>query len=98
MKPFFGGKAHKISGSVYKEGLKKPVITLRGEWNGVIYAKHGHGEEFVFADVKSKPEVRKECDPIASQTDRESRRLWRHVTAGNFGFKSGILKHCSTIR
>lgn len=55
---------------------------MRGEWNGVIYAKRGHGEEFVFADVKAKPEVKKECEIIASQRDRESRRLWRHVTAG----------------
>ena len=40
-------------------GIKKPIIVLRGEWNGVIYAKRGHGDEYVFADVKAKPEVRK---------------------------------------
>ncbi|KAI6217607.1 Oxysterol-binding protein-related protein 9 [Aphelenchoides besseyi] len=80
-KPIFGGKPHKIAGSVFKRGLKKPIMTLRGEWNGVIYAKRTHGDEFQFTDVKEKPEIKKECDPIAAQSDRESRRLWRHVTA-----------------
>lgn len=56
-KPFFGGKPHKIAGNIYKQGLKKPIMTLKGEWNGVIYAKALHGEEFLFLDVKAKPEV-----------------------------------------
>uniref|UniRef100_A0A914DLY0 Oxysterol-binding protein n=1 Tax=Acrobeloides nanus TaxID=290746 RepID=A0A914DLY0_9BILA len=89
-KPFFGGKPHKISGNIYKEGLKKPIMTLRGEWNGTIYAKRGHGDEFVFADVKAKPEIRKECESIVTQRDRESRRLWRHVTAALFRNKINI--------
>lgn len=58
-KPFFGGKAHKIAGSIYKQGLKKPVMTLKGEWNNVIFAKTLHGEEYTFLDVKAKPEVSK---------------------------------------
>lgn len=58
-KPFFGGKPHKISGNIYKEGLKKPIITLRGEWNGIVHAKRLNGDEYVFADVRAKPEVRK---------------------------------------
>jgi hypothetical protein len=80
-KPFFGGKPHKIAGNVYKAGLKKPVLTLRGEWNGVIHAKRHSGDEFIFTDVRSKPEIRKETLPVEKQPDRESRRLWRHVTA-----------------
>jgi hypothetical protein len=83
-KPFFGGKAHKISGSIFKQGLKKPVMTLKGEWNNVIFAKTLHGEEFTFVDVKAKPEVPKECEPVAKQGDRESRKLWRHVTCALF--------------
>uniref|UniRef100_A0A7E4V4K8 Oxysterol-binding protein n=1 Tax=Panagrellus redivivus TaxID=6233 RepID=A0A7E4V4K8_PANRE len=83
-KPFFGGKPHKITGHISKQGLKKPILTLRGEWNGVIHAKTAHGDEHVFVDVKAKPEQPKECEPVAQQSDRESRRLWRHVTAALF--------------
>ncbi|KAH7699821.1 Oxysterol binding protein [Aphelenchoides avenae] len=89
-KPFFGGKPHRIQGSVYKQGLKKPVMTLRGEWNGVIYAKKATGDEFVFTDVRAKPEVRKECEPVETQGERESRRLWRHVTAALYHNKINI--------
>jgi len=89
-KPIFGGKAHKISGSIYKSGQKKPIMTLRGEWNGLIYAKHANGEEYLFTDVREKPEVKKECEPIAKQAPRESRRLWRHVTVALFRNKINV--------
>lgn len=67
-------------------------MTLRGDWNGNIYAKKSHENEFHFSDVRAKPEIKKvnldlfiyilkECVPVAEQNDRESRRLWRHVTA-----------------
>ncbi|OZC06616.1 PH domain protein [Onchocerca flexuosa] len=79
-KPFFGGKAHRISGSIYRSGFRKPILTIKGEWNGVITAKPLNGEEYLFVDVKHYPEVKKECEPVARQGDRESRRLWRHVT------------------
>uniref|UniRef100_A0A1I7ZN79 Oxysterol-binding protein n=1 Tax=Steinernema glaseri TaxID=37863 RepID=A0A1I7ZN79_9BILA len=83
-KPFFGGKAHRVSGNVYKDGVKRPILTIKGEWNGVMMAKPANGEEYVFIDVKSKEEVRKECESVNMQGDRESRRLWRHVTAALF--------------
>uniref|UniRef100_A0AC34QIA4 Oxysterol-binding protein n=1 Tax=Panagrolaimus sp. JU765 TaxID=591449 RepID=A0AC34QIA4_9BILA len=89
-KPFFGGKPHKIQGGIYKQHLKKPILALRGEWNGLIYAKPLHGDEYLFLDVKAKPEVLKECDPISLQDDRESRKLWRHVTAALFRNKINI--------
>lgn len=60
-KPLFGGKPHKISGSIYRSGQKKPIVTLRGEWNGLIYAKHATGDEFLFTDVRAKAEVKKVC-------------------------------------
>ncbi|KAI6209917.1 Oxysterol binding protein, variant [Aphelenchoides besseyi] len=81
-KPMIGGHAHKIVGSIYKQNVRKPIMTLRGEWNGVIYAKPYKGKEEMFTDVTEKPDVKKECLPIALQGDRESRRLWRHVTVG----------------
>ncbi|CAJ0954995.1 unnamed protein product, partial [Mesorhabditis belari] len=81
-KPFFGGKPHKIQGNCYREGMKKPILTIRGEWNGVMFAKPANGDEYVFIDVTAEPEVKKECVPVLQQGDRESRRLWRHVTAG----------------
>uniref|UniRef100_A0A0R3RQD6 Oxysterol-binding protein n=1 Tax=Elaeophora elaphi TaxID=1147741 RepID=A0A0R3RQD6_9BILA len=79
-KPFFGGKAHRINGSIYRSGFKKPILIIKGEWNGVITAKPLNGSEYLFIDVKHYPEVKKECEPVAKQGDRESRRLWRHVT------------------
>ncbi|CAD5207877.1 unnamed protein product [Bursaphelenchus okinawaensis] len=89
-KPIFGGKPHRISGNLYKHGMKKPFMTLRGEWNGLMYAKRSGGEETLFIDVKAKAEVKKECEAISSQGDRESRRLWRHVTAALFRNKINI--------
>uniref|UniRef100_A0A914QV26 Oxysterol-binding protein n=1 Tax=Panagrolaimus davidi TaxID=227884 RepID=A0A914QV26_9BILA len=83
-KPFLGGKPHKISGSIFKRDIKKPVMTLKGVWNNVIFAKPFRGDECTFVDVKAKPEVPKECEPIAKQGDRESRKLWRHVTCALF--------------
>ncbi|PAV87550.1 hypothetical protein WR25_17961 [Diploscapter pachys] len=80
-KPFFGGKPHRIQGSLYREGQKKPFLTIRGEWNGVMFAKDEAGNETVFMDVKAKKEMKKECVPVMQQSERESRRLWRHVTA-----------------
>ncbi|VDN43916.1 unnamed protein product [Gongylonema pulchrum] len=79
-KPFFGGKPHRISGNIYRSGFKKPILTIKGEWNGVMTAKPLNGEEYIFVDVKRYPEVKKECEPVAKQGERESRRLWRHVT------------------
>jgi len=89
-KPFFGGKPHKIQGGIYKQNIKKPILAIRGEWNGLIYAKPLNGEEYLFLDVKAKPEVRKECEPITNQEDRESRKLWRHVTAALFRNKINV--------
>ncbi|KAM3720522.1 Oxysterol-binding protein-related protein [Dirofilaria immitis] len=79
-KPFFGGKAHRISGNIYRSGFRKPILIIKGEWNGIITAKPLNGDEYLFVDVKHYPEVKKECEPVAKQGDRESRRLWRHVT------------------
>lgn len=78
-KPFFGGKPHRIQGSICRDGAKKPVLTLRGEWNGTMYAKTQNGEEYVFVDVKAKPEVKKECVPVMQQGKRESRRLEENI-------------------
>ncbi|KIH53962.1 hypothetical protein ANCDUO_15893 [Ancylostoma duodenale] len=40
-----------------------------------------YGEEYLFIDVRAQPEMKKECVPVMQQGERESRRLWRHVTA-----------------
>ncbi|CAD6189824.1 unnamed protein product [Caenorhabditis auriculariae] len=80
-KPFFNGKPHRVQGHIYKEGQKKALLSIRGEWNGVMFAKTPSGEESTFIDVKAAKEVKKECTPVLQQGERESRRLWRHVTA-----------------
>lgn len=64
-KPFFGGKPHKISGSIYKVNDKSnPVMTLRGEWNKLIYAKKPNEKEFLFSDVREKSDVKKVYFPF----------------------------------
>uniref|UniRef100_A0A915EPG3 Uncharacterized protein n=1 Tax=Ditylenchus dipsaci TaxID=166011 RepID=A0A915EPG3_9BILA len=68
---------------------QKAYNDTKREWNGLIYAKRGD-EEFLFSDVKAKPDVKKECVPVAQQADNESRRLWRHVTAALFHDKINI--------
>uniref|UniRef100_A0A914PLN6 Uncharacterized protein n=1 Tax=Panagrolaimus davidi TaxID=227884 RepID=A0A914PLN6_9BILA len=65
-------------------------MTLKGEWFNVIFAKPLRGKEFTLVDAKEKPEVPKECEPIAKQGDRESRKLWRHVTCALFRNKINI--------
>jgi transposase-like protein len=42
-------------------------MTLRGEWNGLIYAKHAIGDEFLFTDVQAKPEVTKVTNQYGTQ-------------------------------
>ncbi|KAK5968877.1 hypothetical protein GCK32_002787, partial [Trichostrongylus colubriformis] len=79
-KPFFGGKPHRIAGSLYKEGQKKPFMTIRGEWNNVMMAKPAWGDEYLFIDVKAHPEMKKECVPVMQQGERESRRTGRLLT------------------
>ena len=41
--PFYGGKKHHITAQVFDPGQKKPIVTIEGEWNGVMYAKHSSG-------------------------------------------------------
>ncbi|GMT27091.1 hypothetical protein PFISCL1PPCAC_18388, partial [Pristionchus fissidentatus] len=81
-KPFIGGKPHRIAGNLYKEGVKKPFLVIRGEWNDKLYAKRPDQQEYLLVDVKEDKESRKKCVPVMQQGDRESRKLWRHVTVG----------------
>uniref|UniRef100_A0A183BSL3 Oxysterol-binding protein n=1 Tax=Globodera pallida TaxID=36090 RepID=A0A183BSL3_GLOPA len=84
-KPFFRGKAHQIHGQIFHGARKNAVMQLKGEWNGHIYLKRENAAEFqLFTDVRQKPDVQKECVPVMEQEDRESRKLWRHVTAALF--------------
>lgn len=37
-------------------------MTLRGEWNTLIYGKRPNEDEFLFSDVRAKPDVKKVCE------------------------------------
>lgn len=39
-KPFYGGKKHQISGSIFGPD-KKQLYTLDGDWNGTMFIKSG---------------------------------------------------------
>ncbi|WAR24424.1 OSBL9-like protein, partial [Mya arenaria] len=42
-RPFYGGKKHRVSGSILAPNDKKPFCTLEGEWNTTIWAKYNTG-------------------------------------------------------
>lgn len=81
-KPFYGGKKHRISGEVYQPGDKKSFLSITGEWNGSMHAKWADGRSEVFLNVNEIPIVKKVVRPICDQSEMESRRLWKEVTAG----------------
>lgn len=59
---------------------KKVVLTLSGEWNGVMYAKKANGPSEMFVDTKAMKTIKKVVQPISEQEIYESRRLWKDVT------------------
>ncbi|KAK3579132.1 hypothetical protein CHS0354_022152 [Potamilus streckersoni] len=79
-KPFYGGKKHRITGNIMAPSEKKPFCTIEGEWNGVMWAKYDTGMNEVFVDTCKIPVVKKKVKLSDSQTEFESRRLWRDVT------------------
>jgi hypothetical protein len=59
---------HKVTGSIYKTGEKKPLYTLQGEWNNQIFIKRaGESKETLFTDVRQKPDVKKVNDLLIMQ-------------------------------
>ncbi|XP_047116851.1 oxysterol-binding protein-related protein 9 isoform X1 [Schistocerca piceifrons] len=81
-KPFYGGKKNRITAEAFQPGDKKPFLTVSGEWNGCMEAKWADGKTEVFVDVNRIDITKKRVRPIAEQSDNESRRLWKEVTAG----------------
>lgn len=79
-KPFYGGKVHKITSEVFAPNAKKPVLSIEGEWNGVMFVKSDKGKNDVFIDTKNMPTVTKVVKKIEHQGETESRRLWKDVT------------------
>ncbi|XP_061192653.1 oxysterol-binding protein-related protein 9-like [Saccostrea echinata] len=79
-KPFYGGKKHRVTSEIFAPNEKKPLVTIDGEWNGVMYAKHATGMNEVFVDTKRMPVVKKLVKPREKQGEFESRRLWQDVT------------------
>nr|XP_053655809.1 oxysterol-binding protein-related protein 9-like isoform X3 [Cherax quadricarinatus] len=81
-KPFYGGKKHRISAEVFSPGEKKPILTVEGEWNGVMVSKLQDGESKIFVDTQSMGTVKKNVKSISQQAENESRFMWKDVTAG----------------
>eukprot|EP00795_Rhopilema_esculentum_P004515 gene4515-20767_t len=80
-KPFYGGKRHRVTAEVFGPGDKKPIMSVNGEWNGVMYAMYPNQKEpEVFVDTFTMPIVKKQVQSIAKQQKHESRRLWQEVT------------------
>ncbi|XP_052066520.1 oxysterol-binding protein-related protein 9-like isoform X2 [Mytilus californianus] len=79
-KPFYGGKKHKVTAEIFEPNEKKPIVSIDGEWNGIMYAKYNTGMNEVFVDTKKMPIMKKLVKPTDQQTEFESRRLWKEVT------------------
>ncbi|OWF54381.1 Oxysterol-binding protein-related protein 9 [Mizuhopecten yessoensis] len=80
-KPFYGGKKHQISGHIYSPTDKKnAIVSIDGEWNGVMYAKYSSGKNEAFVDTKRMAIVKKRVKPLDTQSEFESRKLWEQVT------------------
>eukprot|EP00794_Sanderia_malayensis_P007857 gene7857-8707_t len=80
-KPFYGGKKHRITAEVFAPGEKKPLVSVNGEWNGVMYATYpGQKEPEVFVDTFNMPVVKKKVVSVPKQQPYESRRMWQDVT------------------
>ncbi|KAK7503994.1 hypothetical protein BaRGS_00004726 [Batillaria attramentaria] len=79
-KPFYGGKKHRITGEIFEPNVKKPFVTIDGEWNGSMYAKYSTGMNEIFVDTKKIPIHKKRVKPLDQQGEMESRRLWKDVT------------------
>ncbi|CAF0724890.1 unnamed protein product [Adineta steineri] len=79
-KPFYNGKKHQITGSLYGPE-KKEFCKIDGEWNGIMYAKYSDTKiSDIFFDTKTTPVIKKIVRPIAEQGEFESRHLWKDVT------------------
>ncbi|XP_069126896.1 oxysterol-binding protein-related protein 9-like isoform X2 [Argopecten irradians] len=80
-KPFYGGKKHQITGHIYSPTDKKnAIVTIDGEWNGIMYAKYSSGRNEAFVDTKKMAIVKKRVKPLDTQSEFESRKLWEQVT------------------
>jgi hypothetical protein len=81
-KPFYGGKRDQLTAELYGPNDKKSFCTVKGEWNGIMWAKFAQGvtQNEIFVDTTSMPIIKKQVKPIEQQLDFESRRLWKDVT------------------
>eukprot|EP00761_Pharyngomonas_kirbyi_P012103 gb/GECH01012130.1/.p1 GENE.gb/GECH01012130.1/~~gb/GECH01012130.1/.p1 ORF type:complete len:390 (+),score=81.33 gb/GECH01012130.1/:1-1170(+) len=79
-KGIFGGEYSLIDGKV-KDANGKVTHTLKGKWNEVIKIKNrSTKKEEEFFNVKNYDLLKKKVVPEEMQEDRESRKLWTHVT------------------
>lgn len=80
-KPFYGGKKHRVMGEILKPN-KEPLLTIDGEWNGVMFSKStkSSSEKQVFVDTTCLPVIKKQVQSISLQESFESRNVWKEVT------------------
>uniref|UniRef100_H2YQU2 Oxysterol-binding protein n=1 Tax=Ciona savignyi TaxID=51511 RepID=H2YQU2_CIOSA len=79
-KPFYGGKAHRISAEIFAPNEKKPLCTVEGDWNDHMFIKYTSGCNDSFFNAKKKMKTQKLVRKIELQGELESRRLWEKVT------------------
>ncbi|XP_039437214.1 oxysterol-binding protein-related protein 9 isoform X3 [Culex pipiens pallens] len=85
-KPFYGGKRNRIQGEIYSPNDKKSFLSITGEWSGLMEYKFNDGSKpsklETFVDVNSIPIFKKQVRPVCEQSECESRKVWKEVTAG----------------
>ncbi|KAL9699058.1 hypothetical protein quinque_002499 [Culex quinquefasciatus] len=71
---------------IYSPNDKKSFLSITGEWSGLMEYKFNDGSKSskleTFVDVNSIPIFKKQVRPVCEQSECESRKVWKEVTAG----------------
>lgn len=86
MKNMFNSKPNRLYCQVFTPGKTSPTEIIEGDWTGTLKYKKRHNEHAneIFLDVTATPLCKKIVRSLHEQGEKESRYLWRRVTAALF--------------
>jgi len=74
------GKNNYLVAEVRHPSSKKPLYTIEGRWDQVLYiTNHRTKTQQVFFDCANTPISRPTVAPLEQQAENESRKVWQHV-------------------
>ncbi|KAF6198999.1 hypothetical protein GE061_007022 [Apolygus lucorum] len=89
-KSLWSKAANRLTCKVFSPNDQVPTDLIEGEWTGVLKlkkcpgSKNSPSKDQVFIDVTATPIHQKLVRPLGEQQPKESRFLWRYVTAALF--------------